>query len=155
MGWLLEKLQEKVAELEGVEEPSQESEAEVETVEELGPVTKEFYGIEQTEPVVASTPVVQEIAPVYKTDKEVIAEMQQGIKRPEITDYSLAAKWEVCDYLYKVLLDGSYRAVVLKIKPREDSLRDFVSDLWELKNTVKEGELKAEVDYFINLFNNL
>jgi len=134
---------------------------EVDTTAAPFEIVQEAVSPNQPTPVIynGDMPFVPQAGPAvitnYKTDKEVVRDMQVGIAKPVILAYSFSAKWEICDYLWKVLKDGAIRARINNIKPREDSKGDFVSDLQELIPLVKEGELKAEVQYFINLLINL
>jgi len=111
--------------------------------------------VEPVEPVVVETPIVQEEAPVYKTDVEVIAEMNQPIVPPEIAEYNGINKEQICDHLFKVLRDGAYRSKLLQMKENPFSKDEFIGELYVLKDIIREGELKSHVEYYINLFSNL
>lgn len=140
-----------------VEAPNQENTITFNNADTVYPVT--FIGEPLPETTVVVQPFKVEAGPdmsrTYKTGIEVVRDLQAGTFKPVILEFNEDAKWDICDYLYKVLNDGSYRASILKFKPREDSKRDFMADLQELKSQVKEGEKKSEVEYFINLLNNL
>jgi len=91
----------------------------------------------------------------YKTDREVIGDMQKHKEKPEVDEYNFKVKKKICSYLHTVLGDGAYRALLLKMKKDSNGRKECINELSILKDVVREGELKVEIDYFIKLLTKL
>ncbi len=127
----------------------------IEAAKEFMSKTYEAEPVEPVQTYKTDEDYKPELSQGLKTDKEVIAEMQVGVQEPAVLEYTQDSKTTTCQYLYKVLNDGAYRAKINEIAAREDALSDFIADLNELKLFVKEGEKKAIVQQLIDKLNNL